>query len=131
MIEKQKDNIIKLLKEKGKSKRELAAHLGIHENGINRLLDNPNIGVKRLEQIADFLNTDISVFLKTIYAFKNDDNAPNELSDDRVGDYEHPDDFMVKLLEIIKGQKEISEIERKNEELLSKIMDIIIESAKK
>jgi len=131
MFEKQKDSITKLLKEKGKTKRELAVFLGIHENGINRLLGNPNIGLKRLEQIADFLEMDISILLKMIYSIKGGDSGFNESLGDQVGDYDPKEDFMLKLLEVIKGQKEISALERKNEDLLSKIMDFIIESAKK
>jgi transcriptional regulator with XRE-family HTH domain len=131
MFEKQKDSITKLLKEKGKTKRELAIFLRIHENGINRLLGNPNIGLKRLEQIADFLEMDISILLKMIYSIKNSDSAFDEPMDDQVGDYEQNENFMLKLLEVIRGQREISAMERRNEELLSKIMDVIIESAKK
>ena len=58
MTETQKNIIEKLLKEKGKTKRELAKLLGIKENSINRTLKNPNIKVSKLDIIAKFLEVD-------------------------------------------------------------------------
>jgi len=59
MSESQKNIIEKLLKEKGKTKRELAKLLDIKENSINRTLKNSNITVSKLSIIADFLGVDI------------------------------------------------------------------------
>jgi transcriptional regulator with XRE-family HTH domain len=134
MSEIQKNNITKLLKGKGKTKRELAAFLDIHENGINRLLGNPNISKLRLEQIADFLQIDISVLLKTVYLFEHEANPndlrPEEFSLERVSDYNINEEIVLLLSEIIKGQKTIREMEEKNGELMSKIMNSIINSSK-
>ena len=60
MSENQKNIIERLLKEKGKTKRELAKLLGIKENSINRTLKNPNIKVSKLDIIAKYL--DVNTF---------------------------------------------------------------------
>jgi len=59
MSEIQKNIIENLLKEKRKTKRELAKLLEIKENSINRTLKNPNISVSKLELIAKFLDVEI------------------------------------------------------------------------
>ena len=55
----QKNSIEKLLKEKKKTKRDLAKLLNIKENSINRLLKNSNITLPKLGIIADFLEIDL------------------------------------------------------------------------
>jgi DNA-binding Xre family transcriptional regulator len=60
MSESQKNIIEKLLKEKSKSKRELAKFLEIKENSINRTIKNPRIAVHKLEKIAEFLEMDLT-----------------------------------------------------------------------
>jgi DNA-binding Xre family transcriptional regulator len=60
MSESQKNIIEKLLKEKNKSKRELARILEITENSINRTIKNPKIAVHKLEKIAEFLEMDLT-----------------------------------------------------------------------
>ena len=51
------------LKEKGKTKRDLAKMLDIRENCVNRTLKNPNIALSKLGIIADFLEVDIMELL--------------------------------------------------------------------
>jgi transcriptional regulator with XRE-family HTH domain len=135
MSEIQKNNITKLLKENGKSKRELAAFLDIHENGINRLLGNPNISKLRLEQIADFLKVDITVLLKNVYSFtpeiKTNGLNSKEFDFERVSDYNVNEEMILLLSEIIRGQKTIREVEEKNGELMTKIMNLIVKSSGK
>ena len=63
MSELQRDIIERLLKEKGKTKRELAKQLGMKENSINRALDNPKISVSKLEIAANFLEVEIQDLL--------------------------------------------------------------------
>ena len=59
MSESQKNIIENLIKEKGKTKRELAKLLKIQENNINRTLKNPNISILKLRTIANFLEVDV------------------------------------------------------------------------
>ena len=59
MSEIQKNIIENLLKEKRKTKRELAKLLEIKENSINRTLKNPNISISKLDIIAKFLGVEI------------------------------------------------------------------------
>ena len=59
MSECQKNIIENLLKEKGKTKRELAKLLNIKENSMNRTLKNSNISISKLGIIARFLDVDI------------------------------------------------------------------------
>ena len=59
MSELQKNIIENLLKEKRKTKRDLAKLLNIKENSINRTLKNSNISISKLGIIADFLEVDI------------------------------------------------------------------------
>ena len=59
MSELQKNIIENLLKEKRKTKRELAKCLNIAENSINRTLKNPKISISKLRIIADFLEVEI------------------------------------------------------------------------
>jgi len=58
MSETQKNIIENLLREKGKTKRELAKLLEIKENSINRTLKNPNIKVSKLDIIAKYLDVE-------------------------------------------------------------------------
>ena len=59
MSELQKNIIENLLKEKRKTKRDLAKLLNIKENSINRTLKNSNISLGKLGKIAGFLEVDI------------------------------------------------------------------------
>ena len=59
MSDLQKNIIENLLREKKKTKRELAKILDIKENSINRLLKSSNITVSKLGLIAEFLEVDI------------------------------------------------------------------------
>ncbi|MDR3340823.1 MAG: hypothetical protein LBT25_12175 [Candidatus Symbiothrix sp.] len=63
MSEYQKNIIDRLLKEKKKTKRNLADFLKIKENSINRMLKSPNISFLKLDQIAAFLEIDVMELL--------------------------------------------------------------------
>ena len=63
MSEFQKNIIERLLKEKKKTKRDLAKLLSVKENGINRTLKNSNISISKLGKIANFLEVDITELL--------------------------------------------------------------------
>jgi DNA-binding Xre family transcriptional regulator len=74
MSEFQKNIIEKFLKEKKKSKRELASFLDIKENSINRTLKNPNISFSKLGKIAEFLELDVREFLPVNNTFNVQDS---------------------------------------------------------
>ena len=59
MSDLQKTIIDTLLKEKKKTKRDLAKLLNIKENSINRLLKSSNITISKLGIIAGYLDVDI------------------------------------------------------------------------
>ena len=63
MSELQKNIIENLLKEKRKTKRDLAKLLNIKENSVNRTLKNENISISKLGVIANFLEVDIADLL--------------------------------------------------------------------
>jgi len=63
MSDSQKNIIERILKERRKTKRELANFLEIKENSINRTLKNPNISIRKLEKIAEFLGVEIQELL--------------------------------------------------------------------
>ncbi|GHT47157.1 hypothetical protein AGMMS49965_25080 [Bacteroidia bacterium] len=63
-------NFGKLLLEKGITKRQLAKHLGMHENGMIRLLSNPDIKRSRLIQIAECLNETLATLEALVYHSK-------------------------------------------------------------
>jgi DNA-binding Xre family transcriptional regulator len=60
-------NFGKLLLEKSVTKRQLAAHLGVHENGMIRILSSPDIKRSRLTQIAECLNMDVSALVELVF----------------------------------------------------------------
>ena len=59
MSEIQKNIIESFLKEKKKTKRDLAKLLDIKENSVNRTLKNSNISISKLGIIANYLGVDI------------------------------------------------------------------------
>ena len=63
MSETQKNIIENILREKKKTKRDLAKLLNIKENSINRLLNNSNISLSKLGIIADYLEVDMTDLL--------------------------------------------------------------------
>ena len=63
MSDLQKNIIERFLKEQKKTKRDLANFLKIKENSINRTLKNPNISIRKLEKIAEFLDVEIQELL--------------------------------------------------------------------
>jgi DNA-binding Xre family transcriptional regulator len=63
MAEFQKNIVNRLLKEKNKNKEDLAKFLHVNKNSLNRMLKNPNISFLKLENIAKFLEIDVSELL--------------------------------------------------------------------
>ena len=85
MTELQKNIIENLLKEKRKSKRDLAKFLDIKENSINRTLKNPNISISKLEKIAEFLEIEVNDLLsKKISSSVQDSLGKYKLYTDEV-----------------------------------------------
>jgi len=75
MSDIQKNIVEKTLKEQKKTKRELASFLKIKENSINRTLKNPNISIRKLEKIAEFLG----IGIQDLFFDKNvSDGSKNE-----------------------------------------------------
>jgi DNA-binding Xre family transcriptional regulator len=138
MSEIQKNNVFQLLKDKGKSKRDLANFLQIHENGINRMLTNPNIRLGRIEQIAYFLGVDISILIKVICSSKSKiilSEVGSEVAES-MNDFIHetPNDnekLVLKLSEVIKGQRIIEDTMKKNGEILTEITNLLIKPVHK
>ena len=123
----QKNTISRLLKEKGKTKRELAAFLNIHENGINRLISNKKISMERLEQIARFLDMSMKVLFDKIYPQAVE--SSEEIMEVRDRSYSETEEIILLLSEIIKGQKTIKTIEENNAEKLLEVMNIMLTTA--
>jgi len=63
MSDIQKSTVERILKEQKKTKRELANFLRIKENSINRTLKNPNISIRKLEKVAEFLGIEVQELL--------------------------------------------------------------------
>ena len=90
MSDLQKNIIENFLKEKKKTKRDLAKLLGIKENSINRTLKNSNISLSKLSKIADFLGVELNELLpkknlqepenNANYHLINPDEMPNQLT---------------------------------------------------
>ncbi|WP_055430692.1 helix-turn-helix domain-containing protein [Candidatus Symbiothrix dinenymphae] len=57
----------KLLIEKHVTQRDLAAYLGVHENGINRILSSPTIKNSRLAVIAKCLSVKPADLLQIVF----------------------------------------------------------------
>ncbi|MDR0506364.1 MAG: helix-turn-helix transcriptional regulator [Dysgonamonadaceae bacterium] len=72
MSEFQKNIIEKLLKEKRKSKRDLSKFLNIKENSVNRTIKNPNITIRKLEKISEFLEIDFNELLQKLKPSQGD-----------------------------------------------------------
>jgi transcriptional regulator with XRE-family HTH domain len=124
MSDFQRNIISRLLKVNGKTKRELAAYLGIHENGINRLIGNKKISMERLEQIAAFLGMTTKVLFDKIYPQPDQDvNDPSKLRDKSRSDVE---EIIVLLSEVVMSQRSIKELEESNAAKLMEVMNLII-----
>lgn len=134
MSEIQKNNITRLLKQKRKTKRELAEYLSMHENGMNRLLGNRNISMKKLERIATFLEMDINELIKQLYAEEEETKKENENGEEGVAKVNEPEpsqELILLLSDVIKGQKQIQETLERNEKMLSTVMDLLIKFPEK
>ncbi|GHT55042.1 hypothetical protein AGMMS49982_20550 [Bacteroidia bacterium] len=57
----------KLLIEKHVTQRDLAAYLGVHENGINRILSSSTINNSRLAVIAECLDVKFADLLQLVF----------------------------------------------------------------
>jgi transcriptional regulator with XRE-family HTH domain len=132
MSETQKNTISKLLKERGRTKRELATFLDIHENGINRLIGNSKISMERLEQIARFLDMNMKTLFDKIYPKPVSADSLTDVSSvhDKIYDND-VEEIIVLLSEVVKGQKMIREIEEENGQKLSDMMSLIVSSLNK
>ena len=119
----QKNVISRLLKEKGKTKRELAAFLDIHENGINRLIGNNKISMERLEQIARFLDMNLKALFDKVYPQSESVDGILKVRDKP---YNETEEIILLLSEIIKGQKTIKEIEEDNAAKLLEVMKLML-----
>lgn len=80
MSDIQKNKLSRLLKVHKKTKRELSKFLDVHENGINRLLSNSNITIKRLQEIAEFIGIDYIQLVILLYG--KESKAYDERYDD-------------------------------------------------
>ncbi|MDR2058287.1 MAG: helix-turn-helix transcriptional regulator [Dysgonamonadaceae bacterium] len=132
MPESQKNIIERLLKEKKKTKRELAKCLNIKENSINRTIKNPNISIRRLEKIAEFLEIKLSDILE----MKNSSTMQEELAEYKLlkditknklnGNPINVDD----LSELIKTQTRtiemMAEIEKTNSKNIENLVNLIV-----
>ena len=123
----QKNVISRLLKERGKTKRELAAFLDIHENGINRLIGNNKISMERLEQIAQFLDINLKVLFDKIYPQSSE--ASEEVFKVKDKACSEPEEIILLLSEIIKGQRAIKEIEEDNAGKLLEVMNLMLSTS--
>jgi transcriptional regulator with XRE-family HTH domain len=129
MSDFQKNIISRLLKVNGKTKRELAAYLDIHENGINRLIGNKKISMERLDQIASFLNMNVKVLFDKIYPQPElEEIVPEKLRDGTRSDAE---EIIMLLSEVVMGQKSIKELEEANAAKILEVMNLIVAPAKK
>ena len=94
MSEFQKNIVETLLKERGRTKRELAKALDIKENSINRTLKNPCISLLKLGIIADFLKVDIVDLLQKKETF----SEPKEEEYQRIKSSEITDQLTINNL---------------------------------
>ncbi|GHT06680.1 hypothetical protein AGMMS49525_15190 [Bacteroidia bacterium] len=134
----QLNNFNRLLMEKGFTKRQLAEYLGVHENGMNRILGCPDMKLKRLVPIATFLDMDRSVLTHMIYESNVQEHAllqgseKSEIKDDRhemVNDSATKETTIIFLSENLKSQKQIAELLQQNVERLQQLMDLFINNA--
>ncbi|MDR0834930.1 MAG: helix-turn-helix domain-containing protein [Candidatus Symbiothrix sp.] len=137
----QLNNFNRLLMEKGLTKRQLAEHIGVHENGMNRILSSPDIKLKRLTPIAEFLDMEVSALLKLVYESKMQEQALIQESEktaihtdisvkgepsDSVNDYATKEATIILLSENLKLQKQTAELLQQNGERLQQLMDLFI-----
>ena len=126
MSELQKNIIENLLKEKRKSKRDLAKFLDIKENSINRTLKNPNISISKLEKIAEFLGTEICDLLpRKISSSIQDPLGEYKLQTDEVNNQT----TITNLSEILKINSRtiemMAETEKENSKNIANLVNLI------
>ncbi|MDR2125658.1 MAG: helix-turn-helix domain-containing protein [Prevotellaceae bacterium] len=123
MSEHQKFIIDKLLKEKKKTKRELADLLNITENSISRTLKNPNISIRKLEKIANFLEIELS----DIIEMKNASSiAQEEKGEYKILKNKNKEDALNSLSEVIKIQGRTIEMMVETEKANSKNIENLV-----
>jgi DNA-binding Xre family transcriptional regulator len=123
MSELQKNIIDRLLKEKKKSKRELANFLDIKENSISRTLRNPNISISKLEKIAEFLEIDVSDLLQMKNSVLLQENQTNYIPQTKEEDGQAT---FKGLSEIIKIQSRTIEMMAETEKANSKNIENLV-----
>lgn len=106
MFKIQQNNFNRILRENKKTKRELAKYLGIHENSMNRALNNPKMTLDRIGQIAKYLSMDTLELLKQLYYLPNYGAAYNENNTGVhiINESDEPQDTDSLLYEIINKQ---------------------------
>jgi transcriptional regulator with XRE-family HTH domain len=125
----QRNIISRLLKANGKTKRELASFLNIHENGINRLIANKKISMERLGQIAAFLNMDVKALFDRIYPQpEGEENILSWTKDNMSSDAEK---IVILLSEVVMGQRALKELEENNAAKIMEVMNLILNTSKK
>jgi DNA-binding Xre family transcriptional regulator len=126
MSEFQKNIVEKILKEKKKSKRDLANFLKIKENSVNRTLKSPNISFLKLEKIAEFLEVDVNELLPKKNVVE-DNNETYTLANPRK--YNEQQTAIVNLSEALKRStytiELMAETEKANIKNIENLVNII------
>jgi transcriptional regulator with XRE-family HTH domain len=122
MSEIQKNIIDKLLKEKKKTKRELAKFLNIKENSISRTLKNPNISIGKLEKIAEFLEIELS----DIIGLKSASIMQEEKGEYKSLKNKNTEDALNNLSEVIKIQGRTIEMMAETEKANNKNIENLV-----
>lgn len=123
MVESQKDLIEKILKEKNKSKRELAAFLGINENSINRTLRNKNIAISKLNKIANFLEVELSELLPPAAEKATDPRSTYMLT---AGSFVVSENIVEKLSEALLAGNRTNEIMAENQKTQNQTINNLV-----
>jgi DNA-binding Xre family transcriptional regulator len=122
MSEIQKNIIDKLLREKKKTKRELAKFLNIKENSISRTLKNPNISIRKLEKIAEFLEIELSDLIE----MKSASIMQEEGGEYKSLKHKGKEDALDSLSEVIKIQGRTIEMMAETEKANSKNIENLV-----
>jgi DNA-binding Xre family transcriptional regulator len=122
MSESQKNIIDRLLKEKKKSKKELADFLKIKENSISRTLKNPNITMGKLGKIAEFLDLEVSDLIE----MKNASTLQEEKGEYISLKNKNKEGVLNKFSELIQTQGRTIEIMAETEKTNSKSIENLV-----
>jgi hypothetical protein len=106
------------LREQGKSKRSLSQFLNIHENGINRVLGSPTVGIDKLKLIAEFLDMEfLDLLTKLCYQSETSNLEGNREPDKRIVSdklLDSNEKIILLLSEVVQEQKKITESNSSN-----------------